>query len=166
MRPSMTRLSGWGVATIRVFKDDEPAVAAPAAAALHAAWPQQHGAWSGTDPWLTWRSRTERIALASSPDRLKKLLTELQPGNSEAGCAIDLSEAVGVWRLEGAALPGVLARLADVSALPAPGNATRLRWADVAAVLFRISEFDALLLADATLEPYLADWWAYACDAL
>lgn len=166
MRPSMTRLTEWGVATLHVFKDDEQAVARAAAAALNAEWPQQHGAWCGTDPWLIWRSKTERIALSSSPARLNNLLASLQPGKSEAGCAIDQSEAVGIWRLEGVALPGVLARLADVSAIPAPGNATRLRWADVAAVLFRISESDALLLADATLEPYLADWWAYVCDAL
>jgi hypothetical protein len=41
-----------------------------------------------------------------------------------------------------------------------------LRWADVAVVLARISETEALLLADATLDAYLEDWWAYACDAL
>lgn len=166
MHPTMQRMSGWAVATIRMFHGGEPAVAALAQDALETAWPCGHGEWHGTDPWLIWRGPAERIAFASSSDRLAHLLAALRPGESEAGCAVDLSEAVAVWRLDGAALPMVLARLSDVSALPAPGRATRLRWADTAAVLARVSETEALLLADATLGPYLENWWAYACDAL
>lgn len=166
MHPTMERLNGWAVATIRVFKGGEPALAAAAGDALGAAWPQRHGEWTGTGPWLLWRSPQERLALACTREQLGALLSALRPGASESGCALDLSEAVALWRLQGEALPGVLARLADASALPAPGSATRLRWADVAVVLARHSEHEALLLADATLEPYLQNWWAYACEGL
>lgn len=166
MHPTMQRLTGWSAATIRVLGDGEQPVAALAQDALGAAWPQSHGDWHGADPWMIWRSPGERLAFASSPARLSALLAALRPGASEAGCAVDLSEAVGIWKLEGAALPLVLTRLSDATAVPAPGRATRLRWADVAVVLVRISDGEALLLADATLEPYLENWWAYACEAL
>lgn len=166
MRPTMKRLAGWSVATIRVFKNGEPAVAAAASGALGIAWPQSHGPWSGGDPWMIWRSPAERIAVATSPNKLQTLLADLRPGCSEAGCAVDLGEAIAVWHLDGGALAGVMTRLADASALPAPGSATRLRWADVSVILMRLSQSEALLLADATLEPYLDDWWAYACNAL
>ncbi|WP_324103563.1 hypothetical protein [Noviherbaspirillum sp.] len=162
----MKRLAGWNVATIRVFKNGEPAVAAAATDALGIAWPQSHGAWSGSDPWMIWRSPVERIVLSSSQQSLQTLLANLRPGRMDAGCAVDLAEAIAVWHLEGSALAGVMTRLADALALPAPGNATRLRWADVSVILMRLSQSEALLLADATLEPYLDDWWAYACDAL
>jgi hypothetical protein len=166
MHATMKRLALHAIATIRVFEGGEQSIAASVSATLGTAWPQRHGDWTGADPWLVWRSPTERLAFASAPDRLAPLLAELRPGASKAGCAIDLSEAIAIWRLDGAALPSVLARLSDASALPAPGHATRLRWADVAVVLARISETEALLLADATLDAYLEDWWAYACDAL
>jgi heterotetrameric sarcosine oxidase gamma subunit len=166
MLPTMTRIPGSAVAAIRVFQGGEAAVAAAAQRALGVSWPAAHGPWTGDDPCLIWRSPAERLALASSRERLAGLLDALRPGADEAGCVVDLSEMVALWRLEGAALPEVLARLADAAALPPPGHATRLRWADIAVVLLRVSDSEALLLADATFEPYLRDWWAYACGAL
>lgn len=166
MPATMIRLPGWAVASIRVLQGGEPFVAASATRALGTAWPQCHGEWNGADPWLIWRSPLERLAFASASDRLAPLLRDLRPGASEDGCAVDLSEAIAIWRLEGAGLPTLLSRLTDAAALPAQGHATRLRFADVAVVLVRVSDTDALLLADAALEPYLRHWWTYSCDAL
>jgi hypothetical protein len=171
MVPVMTPLGGCTVRTVRLVVANDaplPGVADEAAARwvrgeLGVGWPEGPGEYSGGGPWCIWVGPLERMVVGLAQHGVGGALAFSSPG-ADTVCAIDLSEAVGVWRLQGEEHAELLSRLADVGSIPAPGRATRLRWGDVPVVLVRLSGTESLVLAEAALGPYLVAWWAYAVE--
>jgi hypothetical protein len=170
---SMMAIAARSVATVRLIVgndaslpgDADQAAAEALQVTLGLEWPSRFGAATGTGPWVIWIGPFERIVVADSDGVLAPLLDALSPGRNPLVCALDLSEAVDVWRLRSAELDEVLARVTESASIPRQGHASRVRWVDVPVVLLRTTSSESLLLADAALGPYLEAWWRHASSA-
>src|SRR5215207_584267 len=91
--PGGRPLATTSVITIRHFPGDASARNAVQQAGL--AWCDAPGTFTGTGPWLAWRSPQEAIAIGVEPARLRPLLAALAPGRNAGAAAADLSEAIG-----------------------------------------------------------------------
>lgn len=121
----------------------------------------------GIDPRLIWRSPSEALLLTQDAALSAKLLVELPPTPDALACAIDLSAGTLVVELQGSHAPALLSRLVDASALPAGlDQASRVRLADIAAVVWREAPDRFGLLVDRAHGHYLARWLSYAADAI
>jgi hypothetical protein len=108
------------------------------------------------------RHPTEVIVMGNDLAVIQQVLEALAPGRVPEAMAIDLSHALGVVQLHGPRLDAWLARIIDVSAIPAQGCASRCRLVDVPVLLLRTATECIHLLADRALFPYLADWLAFS----
>lgn len=159
--PGFRLLAGTSAITIRHFPGDPAARDAVQQAGL--AWCDTPGTFTGTGPWLAWRSPQETIAIGVEPARLSGVLQALAPGRHAGAAAADISEAMGGLELHGPLLDTWLAHLVDATAIPArAGCATRARLADVAVMLLRLEPERLWLLAEQPLLPYVQEWLAYA----
>ena len=78
-----------------------------------------------------------------------------------------MSAGTLVVELQGSHAPALLSRLVDASALPAGlDQASRVRLADIAAVVWREAPDRFGLLVDRAHGHYLARWLSYAADAI
>jgi sarcosine oxidase gamma subunit len=159
--PGGRLLAATSAITIRHFPGDASARHAVQQAGL--AWCETPGTFTGTGPWLAWRSPQEAIAIGCEPARLRTLLAALAPGRNAGAAAVDISEAIGGVELHGPMLDEWLAHLVDATAIPRQaGRVTRARLADVAVMLLRLAPERLWLLAEKPLLPYVQEWLAYA----
>ena len=135
-------------------------------AALHSlgvAFSPTPGALSGNGPWLVWLNPREALALGQDAAPLRKLLAALAPGRSETAMALDISDSLATFELEGPCLEDWLSHVVDASAIPPEtGLATRCRMVDVPVMLLRPKHDRFWLVVDRPLAPYLDDWLTYA----
>ncbi len=159
--PGFRRLSGLTVITLRHLEGDTSARAAAQAQGLP--WCEAPGELAGSGPWLAWRSPRETIALGFESTLLPTLLQALAPGRSESAVAVDLSQALAVFELQGAQIDEWLAHLVDASSIPRQaGRAARCRMMDAAVFLLRLQADRLLLLVDRPVAAYVENWLAYA----
>ena len=119
--------------------------------------------FSGSSPFVLWRSPTEWLLIATSDAPADQVLRELAPGRHATACAIDQSPGVIAIELEGGTIESVMSRLVDASAIPRePGCGTRARLGDIAVTMLRVASTHLWLIADHSVEGYLVDWIAYA----
>lgn len=159
--PGFVRLSGLTVITLRHLEGDTSARTAVQAQGLP--WCAAPGELAGSGPWLAWRSPRETLALGSDGTLLPALLQALAPGHSDSAVAIDLSQALAVFELQGPRIDDWLAHLVDTASIPreAP-RAARCRMMDVAVFLLRLDANRLLLLVDRPVAAYVENWLAYA----
>lgn len=128
---------------------------------------QLAGAPGLAGPWVWWRSPSEWTLAALTPQPLQEVqqgLRDIGPG--PLACAIDLSDGTWGVELQGRGIDALMSRLVDAASLPrGAGQATRARLVDVPVTLVRHDEARLWLLADRSLDHYLADWLAYALSA-
>lgn len=128
---------------------------------------QLAGAPGPDGPWVWWRSPSEWTLAAYTPKPLQAVqqaLSDIGPG--PLACAIDLSDGTWGVELQGEGIDALMSRLVDAASLPrGAGQATRARLVDVPVTLVRHDAARLWLLADRSLEHYLADWLAYAAAA-
>ena len=128
------------------------------------------GRISGDDPLLLWRSASEwlYVGTGAAPDpRADALIEALSPGRDASALAVDVSDASIALELRGESVDALLVRLFDASAVPAePGQGWRARLADIAVVVLRRTSRCVWLIADRAEMDYLADWLAYAAQAV
>jgi len=123
------------------------------------------GRFTGTDPLLVWRSPSEWLHVGTRDEPADALLRALPPGGATQ--AIDLSDGIAVFELQGPRLDALLPRLLDAGVqLGVPGQGTRARLADIAVVALRLAPERLWLLIDRANAHYLAHWLAYASAAL
>lgn len=159
--PGFVRLSGLTVITLRHLAGDTSARAAVQDQGLP--WCEAPGELTGSGPWLAWRSPRETLALGFDATLLPALLQALAPGRSESAVAVDLSQALAVFELQGARIDEWLAHLVDASSIPRQaGRAARCRMMDVAVFLLRLDANRLLLLVDRPVAAYVENWLAYA----
>ena len=121
----------------------------------------------GVEPWLIWRSPNEILLLTQDADLASALLAELRPAPGALACALDLSAGTLVVKLQGGNVGPLLSRLVDAHALPrGTDQASRVRLADIAAVVWRDTSDQVCLLVDRANGHYLARWLSYAADAI
>lgn len=160
-QPGFRQLSGFTAVTIRHFAGDTSAH--DAVQALGMTWPSVAGALTGQGPYLAWRGPQETIALGWPAGPLHALLQSLAPGRSDTALAVDLSEALAVFELQGPLLDAWLSHLVDATAIPRPsGTACRCRLADAAVLLLRMDSERVCLVADRPIAPYISNWLSYA----
>ena len=159
--PNCRQLSDVSVVTIRHFAGDSSAREAVQAQGL--AWPEVPGSLSGNGPYLAWRNPQETLALGLQPPALHAVLDALAPGRSETAVAVDLSESLAVFELQGALLDDWLSHLVDALAIPRQsGQCTRCRLADIPVLLLRLDPERVWLVADRPIAPYLSNWLSYS----
>jgi len=143
--------------------------AAVEAAAARAGLPSlpSAGAFCGADPLVVWRQPREWVLVSTADAAADGLLAALKPGAQALAVAVDQSAgSVGI-ELRGPQVDAVLARLVDASAVPRePGHGTRARLADIAVTMLRLAPSTLWLIADHANDRYLADWLAYASQAV
>ena len=121
----------------------------------------------GIEPRLIWRSPNEILLLTQDAALASALLAELRPAPGALACAFDLSAGTLVLNLQGGNAEALLSRLVDAHALPHGTNqASRVRLADIAAVVWRDAPEHVGLLVDRANTHYLAQWLSYAADAI
>lgn len=121
----------------------------------------------GTEPRLIWRSPNETLLLTQDAAQAAALLAALHPVPGALACALDLSSGSLVLRLQGNSVEALLSRLVDAQAVPREaGEASRVRLADIAAVIWREAPDHAGLLVDRANDQYLARWLTYAAEAV
>ncbi len=121
----------------------------------------------GVEPRLIWLSPNESLLLAQDAAQASALLAELRPVPGALACALDLSAGTLVVRLQGGSVEALLPRLVDAHALPhRTDQASRVRLADIAAVVWRDLQDHGGLLVDRANGHYLARWLSYAADAI
>lgn len=122
---------------------------------------------SGIEPRLIWRSPNEILLLTQDVDLASALLAELRPAPGAWVRAFDLSAGTLVVKLQGGNVQALLSRLVDAQALPRGiDQASRVRLADIAAVVWRDAPDQVCLLVDRSNVHYLAQWLSYAADAI
>jgi heterotetrameric sarcosine oxidase gamma subunit len=121
----------------------------------------------GIEPRLIWRSSNEILLLTQDAALASALLAELRPSPGALACALDFSAGMLVVKLRGDKLEALLSRLVDARALPrGTDRASRVRLADIAAVVWREAPDHVGLLVDRSIGHYLARWLRYAADAI
>lgn len=121
----------------------------------------------GVAPRLIWRSPTETLLLTQDSAQASALLAALRPAPGALACALDLSDGTLAVALQGGDLEALLSRLVDAQALPrGTDQASRVRLADIAAVVWRGAPDQLGLLVDRANARYLALWLSYAADAI
>ena len=121
----------------------------------------------GIQPRLIWRSPNEMLLLTQDGAQASALLAELRPKPGALACALNLSAGTLVLRLQGANVEALLSRLVDAHALPrGAGLASRVRLADIAAVVWCDAPDHVGLLVDRANGHYLAMWLSYAAEAI
>jgi heterotetrameric sarcosine oxidase gamma subunit len=121
----------------------------------------------GIEPRLIWRSPTETLLLTQDAAQASALLAALRPAPGALACALDLSAGTLVVTLQGGNVEALLSRLVDAHALPrGTDQASRVRLADIAAVVWRGAPDHLGLLVDRANAHYLARWLSYAADAI
>ena len=127
----------------------------------------QPGRFCGIESMLIWRSPDEALLLTQDDARAAALLAALQPAPGALACALDLSSGMLVVKLQGSGVGALLSRLVDAQALPREaGQGSRMRLADIAAMVWREAPDRVGLLVDRANEHYLARWLSYAADAV
>jgi heterotetrameric sarcosine oxidase gamma subunit len=126
----------------------------------------QPGRTSGVDPLFIWRSPNETLVLTAEALSAAALLAALRPTPGALACVLDLSHGTLVVKLQGTHVDALLSRLVDAQALPRDaGQASRVRLADIAALVWREAPDRVGLLVDRANDHYLARWLSYAADA-
>ncbi len=121
----------------------------------------------GIEPRLIWRSPNEILLLTQDADLASALVAELRPAPGALACALDLSAGTLVVKLQGGKVEALLLRLVDALALPrGTDQASRVRVADIGAVVWRDAPDHVGLLVDRANVHYLAQWLSYAADAI
>ncbi|MCA0243425.1 MAG: hypothetical protein LCI02_21495 [Proteobacteria bacterium] len=127
----------------------------------------QPGQCCGAEPRLVWCRPDETLLLTQDRALAAALLAALHPAPGRLACALDLSPGNLVLQLRGAQVEALLSRLVDAQALPREaGQASRMRLADIAAVVWRDAPDAAGLLVDRAHGHYLAHWLSYAAGAI
>lgn len=122
---------------------------------------------SGTEPRLIWSSLSETLLLTHNAAQAAALLAALRPAPGALACALDMSAGTLVVMLQGRGVDALLSRTFDASAqLCETGQASRMRLADVAAVVWREAPDRVGLLVDRANDHYLARWLSYAAEAI
>lgn len=127
------------------------------------------GRITGKDPWLTWRSPTDGLLVATCGIEADDLLTCLRPGMHPLACAVDRSDACIALEIEGTSerLEALLSRLIDAGAVPrGPLHGHGARLGDMPVVVLRLSAERAWLIADRRHEPCLLQCMTVALDAV
>jgi sarcosine oxidase gamma subunit len=105
---------------------------------------------------LAWRSPTETLCLASTPERLAQLHARL--GEHADGCLVELTGALDVVALSGSRVAELLARLGSTASLPAQGEARRSRMADVPVLAIALEAGRVQLVLERTSSAHLLGW--------
>jgi heterotetrameric sarcosine oxidase gamma subunit len=125
------------------------------------------GVSCGIEPRLIWRSPNEILLLTQDAALASALLAELRPSPGALACALDLSAGTLVVTLRGGKVEALLSRLVDAHALPrGTDQASRVRLADIAAVVWREAPDHVGLLVDRANGQYLARWLNHAAEAI
>ena len=125
------------------------------------------GHFTGEDPMVLWRNPTELLLVTQHRSVSDSILSELPPAAEASAYAVDQSDGLVAFELRGSALGALLPRLMDASAVPLEaGRGVRARLADIAVIAMRLDTQCAWLIADRANDQYLAQWVAYATDAL
>lgn len=120
----------------------------------------------GIESRLIWCSPSEVLLLTRDAGLAAMLLAGLRPTPGALACAIDVSAGTLVVELQGQDAPALMSRLVDAHALPRePDRASRVRLADIAAVVWRDAPDRFGLLVDRAHGHYLARWLSYAAEA-
>ncbi|MBV9344558.1 MAG: hypothetical protein JO341_03240 [Gammaproteobacteria bacterium] len=106
--------------------------------------------------WLAWRSPTETIVVAEEPGPIERLVGAV--GEQEDGCALELSGALAGISLAGPALAELICRLGGPAPGASPGEACRVRLADVAVLILCPRPQTVQLLIERPLCGHLLGW--------
>jgi sarcosine oxidase gamma subunit len=160
-RPAARRMETMRVVAVRHFAASASAQAAFGHAGVE--WPAKTRDLEASGGLLVARRQPEEvIVVGEGQPALDALLAALAPGREADAIAIELTHGLGVIELRGPRLDDWLARLVDVSAIPAPGRSSRCRLVDVPVLLLRPAGETVLMVADRSLFPYLAHWLAFS----
>lgn len=125
------------------------------------------GRCCGIEPRLIWGSPTETLLLTKDARLASALIAALRPAPGALACALDSTAGTLVVEMRGENVEALLSRLVDSDALPRnAGQASRVRLADIAAVVWRDAPDCAGLLVDRAHGHYLACWLKYAADGI
>lgn len=125
------------------------------------------GQCCGAEPRLVWCSPGETLLLTPDGAQAAALLDALRPAPGSLACALDQSPGSLVLQLRGTPVEALLSRLVDAQALPRQaGQASRMRLADIAAVVWRDAPDAAGLVVDRAHGHYLAHWLNDAAGAM
>lgn len=153
------------VLSLRRFPDDR--VMRDMMAAQGLCWPEVPNRFTGRGPWLAWRSPTEAWLLASKAGAGSALLDQFAPGSCPSAMAVDVSDAVVCFEIQGNGIKQLLPRLVDASAVPVlPGFVTRCRLSEVVVMLVHIEEERIWLVGERTVADHVEAWLAIASESL
>ncbi len=129
---------------------------AAALAAQEMSLPEPGRLATGPDLLTLWRTPTETLALARTPQALERL--EQAVAAVRDGCYIELTGALNLLEISGRGTDELTARLGGANTHPQPGEARRVRLADVPVLAFATAAEDLGLLIDRGLAPHLLGW--------
>jgi len=154
------------VLSVRMLPGGADAIAKAVAGIGIAALPPA-GRFTGDGTLILWRNPTELLLVTPRRGEAERVLRTLPAGPEALAYAVDQSDGLVTFELQGTALDDVLHRLLDASAVPLePGQGTRARMAEIAVIALRLDSQRAWLIADRANDQFLAQWVAYAIDAL
>jgi sarcosine oxidase gamma subunit len=105
---------------------------------------------------LAWRSPTETLCLAATPERLRQLHAHL--GERADGCLLELTGALDLVALGGSRVAELLVRLGSTASLPGVGQARRSRMADVPVLAIALETARVQLVLERTYSEHLLGW--------
>jgi hypothetical protein len=159
--PHFRELMGLCIASVRHLADSQDAQSRFREIGL--SWPKEICAFTGNDPYVAWRSPTEKLLLSCWGEPLALALAALAPGKYDTLVATDLSDALSVYELSGPQIDEWMAHLVDALSIPSlPGMCMRGRMADVAVFLIRLETEKLWLVSDSTIKPYVKNWLEFS----
>jgi hypothetical protein len=110
------------------------------------------------DLTLAWRSPSETLCLAATPEALVQLQARL--GEHTDGCLVELTGALDVVALSGSRVAELLVRLGSTASLPGKGEARRSRMADVPVLALALEAARVQLVLERIYSEHLLGWIA------
>ena len=111
---------------------------------------------SGRELVLAWRSPTETLCLATTPEALQGL--RQSAAGAADGSFVELTGALAIVELAGERIADLLCRLGGTASQPLSGESRRSRMADVPVLALSVREGEVCLVIERTFAEHLLGW--------
>jgi sarcosine oxidase gamma subunit len=106
---------------------------------------------------LAWRSPTETLLMTTDGAAFAAIEARAA-SNPEAGCLVDQTGGLWVWRVTGARTRDLLLRLGSSASIPALGEASSSRVAELPVLALCVQAGQIMLLAERVYADHLLGW--------
>jgi hypothetical protein len=108
---------------------------------------------------LAWRSPTDTMALAETPQALEPLAHAVA-GAPGWGCLVNQTGGFRAWQVSGKRMRDLIVRVGSAASMPSAGESRTSRMAELPVLSMCVSEGEIILVVERVYEEHLLGWIA------